>query len=293
MSQLEPRNPATPDDPRRSELPAPALARPLARLSALGQSVWVDFLSREALSGGEIARLIAQDSVVGATSNPTIFQQAMSRAGGYGEQRLALAADGVSDPRTIFWRLAERDMAAACDLFAPTWRASGGRDGYVSLEVDPRHAYDTLATYTEAMRIHAAVDRPNLMVKVPATTPGLAAVEDLIVAGRSVNVTLVFSLRRYADTAESYLRGLERLVADGGASTPPQTSACRPSVPTSGFVAGWGSRTPSSHTSTTRGPSPGHAGRRWRMPGRAPSGCCGRRRPRRTPRTRTPCMSKS
>lgn len=216
MSQLEPRNPATPDDPRRSELPAPALARPLARLSALGQSVWVDFLSREALSGGEIARLIAQDSVVGATSNPTIFQQAMSRAGGYGEQRLALAADGVSDPRTIFWQLAERDIAAACDLFAPTWRASGGRDGYVSLEVDPRHAYDTLATYTEAMRIRAAVDRPNLMVKVPATTPGLAAVEDLIAAGRSVNVTLVFSLRRYADTAESYLRGLERLVADGG-----------------------------------------------------------------------------
>ena len=92
----------------------------------------------------------------------------------------------------------------------------GGRDGYVSLEVDPRIAYDTLATYTEAMRLHAAVDRPNLMVKVPATTPGLAAFEDLIAMGRSVNVTLIFSTRRHADICEAYLRGLERLVADGG-----------------------------------------------------------------------------
>ena len=140
----------------------------------------------------------------------------MSSGQAYGEQRSELRSQGVSDPRTLFWALAEQDIREACDLFMETFQSTFGRDGYVSLEVDPRNAYDTLATYTEAMRLHAAVDRPNLMVKVPATTPGLAAFEDLIAMGRSVNVTLIFSLRRHADTAEAYLRGLERLVADGG-----------------------------------------------------------------------------
>ena len=118
--------------------------------------------------------------------------------------------------RETFWALAERDIKDACDLFRPVWDGGAGRDGYVSLEVDPVLAYDTLATYREAIRLHKAVDRPNLMVKIPATKPGLAAIEDVVAKGHSINVTLIFSLRRYADVAESYTRGIERLIAAGG-----------------------------------------------------------------------------
>jgi len=188
---------------------------PLQRLSALGQSVWVDFLSRESIRGGHLQELIDADAVVGATSNPTIFQKAMGSGEAYDEQIHELAAAG-SDVEQTFWALAQQDIAEACDLFRPVWDGGQGRDGYVSLEVDPRLAYDTLETYREAMRIHKAVDRPNLMVKIPATKPGLAAIEDVIAKGRSINVTLIFSLRRYTEVAESYIRGLERLVAEGG-----------------------------------------------------------------------------
>lgn len=188
---------------------------PLHRLSALGQSVWVDFLSRDSIHGGRLAQLIEQDAVVGATSNPTILHKAMTSGDAYDEQIKQLAGEGL-DARSCFWRLAERDIADACDLFRPIFDAGRGRDGYVSLEVDPTLAYDTLATYEEALRIHQAIDRPNLLVKIPATEPGLAAIEDVIAKGRSINVTLIFSLKRYAAVAESYIRGIERLVASGG-----------------------------------------------------------------------------
>jgi transaldolase len=188
---------------------------PLHRLSALGQSVWVDFLSRESIRGGHLQELLDADAVVGATSNPSIFQKAMSAGEAYDEQLRELAAEGL-DARETFWRLAERDIKDACDLFRPIWDGGLGRDGYVSLEVAPDLAYDTLATFQEAMRIHETVDRANLMVKIPATKPGLAAIEDVIAQGRSINVTLIFSLRRYAEVAESYMRGIERLVAAGG-----------------------------------------------------------------------------
>jgi transaldolase len=188
---------------------------PLHRLTALGQSVWVDFLSRESIRGGHLQALLDDDEVVGATSNPTIFQKAMSAGGGYDEQLRELREEGL-DARESFWRLAERDIKDACDLFRPIWEAGSGRDGYVSLEVAPDLAYDTLATFNEAMRLHEAVDRANLMVKIPATKPGLAAIEDMIAKGRSINVTLIFSLSRYAEVAESYVRGLERLIAAGG-----------------------------------------------------------------------------
>jgi transaldolase len=187
---------------------------PLRLLSALGQSVWVDNLSRESTRGGHLQRLIDEDSVVGATSNPTIFDKAMSSGEAYDEQLRALDADLPTED--VFWTLAEQDIREACDLFHPIWDGGSGRDGYVSLEVDPRLAYDTLATYREAIRLHEVVDRPNLMVKIPATEPGLAAIEDVISKGRSINVTLIFSLRRYEHVAESYIRGLERLVAEGG-----------------------------------------------------------------------------
>ncbi len=188
---------------------------PLGHLSALGQSVWIDFLSRESIREGHLQRLIDEDSVVGATSNPTIFQKAMTAGNAYDEQLRKEAGRG-SNVRETFWALAQRDIEDACDLFRSVWDGGSGRDGYVSLEVDPGLAYDTLATYREAIRLHKAVDRPNLMVKIPATKPGLAAIEDVIAQGHSINVTLIFSLQRYADVAESYTRGIERLVAAGG-----------------------------------------------------------------------------
>jgi transaldolase len=188
---------------------------PLQRLSQLGQSVWVDFLSRDSIRGGRLQELIDDYAVVGATSNPTIFQKAMTAGEAYDEQLHELAAQG-KDVSETFWALAERDIKDACDLFRPVWDGGEGRDGYVSLEVDPRLAYETLATYREAMRLHDEVDRPNLMVKIPGTKPGLAAIEDVVAKGRSINVTLIFSLHRYAEVAESYIRGLERLVAEGG-----------------------------------------------------------------------------
>jgi transaldolase len=191
------------------------VSSPLSHLSALGQSVWIDFLSRESIREGHLQKLIDEDSVVGATSNPTIFQKAMTAGNAYDEQLRKEAGRG-SNARETFWALAQRDVADACDLFRPIWDGGAGRDGYVSLEVDPVLAYDTLATYREAIRIHKAVDRPNLMVKIPATKPGLAAIEDVIAQGHSINVTLIFSLQRYADVAESYTRGIERLVAAGG-----------------------------------------------------------------------------
>ncbi|MGA9314940.1 MAG: transaldolase [Solirubrobacteraceae bacterium] len=186
---------------------------PLQSLSALGQSVWIDFLSREAIRGGHLKQLIDEHDVVGATSNPTIFQKAMSAGNAYDEQLQEL---GTSDVDEAFWALAEQDIREACDLFHPIWEEGLGRDGYVSLEVDPRLAYDSLGTFNEAIRLHKDVDRPNLLVKIPATKPGLAAIEDVIAKGHSVNITLIFSLKRYAEVAESYIRGLERLVAEGG-----------------------------------------------------------------------------
>jgi len=188
---------------------------PMTHLSALGQSVWIDFLSRESIREGHLQHLIDEDSVVGATSNPTIFQKAMTAGNAYDEQLRKEAGRG-SNIKETFWALAERDIKDACDLFREVWDAGAGRDGYVSLEVDPGLAYDTLATYREAIRLHKTVERPNLMVKIPATKPGLAAIEDVVAKGHSINVTLIFSLQRYADVAESYIRGIERLVAAGG-----------------------------------------------------------------------------
>ena len=180
--------------------------------------MWVDFLSRDSIRSGHLQKLIDDYAVVGATSNPSIFEKAMSEGDAYDEQLGELAAQG-KDTDGIFWALAERDIKDACDLFRAVWDTGAGADGYVSLEVDPRLAYDTLRTFREALRLHESVDRPNLLVKIPATKPGLAAIEDVIAKGRSINVTLIFSLRRYAEVAESYLRGLERLVAEGGDPT--------------------------------------------------------------------------
>ncbi len=185
----------------------------LQQLSALGQSVWIDYLSRRLVHGGELGRLIAEDAVVGITSNPTIFQKAIAEGDAYDEQLREVLAE-EDDAKEVFLRLAVKDVQDACDLLRPVW--DKGQDGYVSIEVDPNFAYDTVATTSEAQRLHELVDRPNCFVKIPGTEPGLAAIEEMISRGRNINVTLIFSLERYAEVVEAYLRGLERLVEAGG-----------------------------------------------------------------------------
>ena len=191
------------------------MASRLHQLRDEGVSVWIDSLSREMLESGELARLIDEDAVTGVTSNPTIFQKAMAEGDRYDDQFREVVAT-TTDPRAIFFALAIEDIRRACDLLRPVWDTTSGVDGYVSLEVDPGLAYDRDGTFDQAMRLHGEVDRPNLYVKIPATRPGLGAIEDCIAKGRSINVTLIFSLDRYAAVAEAYVRGLERLVAAGG-----------------------------------------------------------------------------
>jgi transaldolase len=187
----------------------------LHRLAEYGQSVWIDFLSRDMLRSGELERRMRDDAVVGVTSNPTIFQKAISSGGAYDEQ-LREVLEEERDPKEIFLRLAIRDVEDALDLLRPVWDEGSGQDGYVSLEVDPNLASDTARTIEEAQRLHETIDRPNLFVKIPATKAGLPAIEEMIARGRSINVTLIFSLERYAEVAEAYIRGLERLVEAGG-----------------------------------------------------------------------------
>jgi transaldolase len=187
----------------------------LHELSEHGVSVWFDTLSRELLETGELERMTKEDAVVGVTSNPTIFQKALSEGDWYDAQLREVAAH-EDDPRRIFLALAVADIKVACDLLRPAWERTRGVDGYVSIEVDPGLAYDRDATFAQAIELHERVERDNCYVKIPATKPGLAAIEDCIARGKSINVTLIFSLQRYAEVAEAYLRGLERLVASGG-----------------------------------------------------------------------------
>ena len=187
----------------------------LQRLSELGQSVWIDNLSRPLVREGGLTRLMENDAVVGVTSNPTIFQKALADGDAYDEQMREVIAN-ESDNTEVFLQLATRDVSDACDLLRPVWDRGGGRDGYVSIEVTPDLAYDTEGTIAQAQRLHEWIDKPNLLVKIPATEPGLGAIEEMIARGRSINVTLTFSLHRHAQVAEAYLRGLERLVESGG-----------------------------------------------------------------------------
>jgi transaldolase len=190
----------------------------LHELSELGQSVWIDFLSRQMLQTGELEQLMRDDAVVGVTSNPTIFQKAISEGDLYDEQ-IRECLEELDDPKEIFWRLAETDVGNACDVLRSVWDAGHGQDGYVSIEVDPNLAGDTKATIAEARRLHEQIDKPNLFVKIPATKAGLPAIEEMIASGRNINVTLTFSLERYSEVAEAYVRGLERLVEAGGDPT--------------------------------------------------------------------------
>ncbi len=188
----------------------------LHKLSALGQSVWIDYLSRDLLQTGELERMTREDAVVGVTSNPTIFQKAIAQGNRYDAQLKEILESGESDPKEIFLQLSSHDIADACDLLRKVWDEGKGLDGYVSWEVDPTLAYDRDATIAEAKRLHEWVERPNLYVKIPATEPGIGAIEEMIAAGRNINVTLIFSLERHKQVMEAYIRGLERLVESGG-----------------------------------------------------------------------------
>src|SRR6476620_4192263 len=175
---------------------------PLQRLGEHDQSVWIDFLSRRFVKDGDLKALVSR-GVVGVTSNPTIFQGAIAEGDASDQQIRELSAQ-YDDAREIFWLLAKDDIRAACDILRPVWDEGRGKDGWVSLEVDPNLAHDTEKTKSEAIRLHGLVDRPNLYIKIPATVEGLKAIEDTIAAGVPVNVTLIFSLERHRKVMEAY-----------------------------------------------------------------------------------------
>ena len=189
---------------------------PLNRLEALGQSLWLDYIERKLLTGGEMERLIRDDGISGVTSNPAIFEKAISQHAEYDAEIAELARRGL-DTQKIYEELTAADVGLAADLLRGVYDASGRRDGYVSLEVSPHLAHDVAATISEARRLWDRVDRPNLMIKVPATLAGLAAIRILVAAGINVNATLLFGIARYREVAENYIAGLEDRMANGGA----------------------------------------------------------------------------
>ncbi|MFF7896853.1 transaldolase [Streptomyces sp. NPDC007907] len=193
---------------------ATAHAGALKRLSGQGVSIWLDDLSRRRIESGNLAELVATRNVVGVTTNPSIFQAAIGSGAGYEEQLTDLAVRGVTADEAVRM-MTTADVRAAADVLRPVYEATGGRDGRVSVEVDPRLAHDTRATVAEARQLAWLVDRPNVMIKIPATRAGLPAIMEVIGAGISVNVTLIFSLVRYREVMDAYLAGLERAQAAG------------------------------------------------------------------------------
>jgi transaldolase / glucose-6-phosphate isomerase len=192
------------------------MANPLKELNEYGQSVWLDFVSRDLLQSGELARLIADDGVRGVTSNPSIFEKAIGHGDDYDELIRAAEAKGDLDPGALFETLAIGDIRDGADALSGVYKQTQGRDGYISLEVSPYLAMQTDATIDEAHRLWKKVDRPNLMIKVPATKAGLPAIRQLIGDGINVNITLLFAQQVYADVADAYVAGLEDFVAKGG-----------------------------------------------------------------------------
>ncbi len=190
------------------------MSLPAVRVAELGQSIWYDNLSRDLLADGTLARMVADEGVRGVTSNPSIFQKAMTTSPLYAAEFDRLAAEGKS-AEEIYETLAVEDIQAACDLLGPVHDEASGRDGFVSLEVSPSLAHDTDGTVAAARRLWTAVDRANLMIKVPATAEGIPAIRTLIAGGLNINVTLIFSRGMYDRVIDAYLGGLEDRVARG------------------------------------------------------------------------------
>ena len=187
---------------------------PLVQLGMLGQSPWLDFIERGLIESGELARLVSDDGIRGVTSNPTIFEKAISGGKAYDGQIRALAGKGAG-VMEAYKELVTEDIRRAADVLRPVFDASGGGDGHVSLEVDPDMAYDTARTVVRAEELFRAVGRPNVLIKIPATVEGLPAIEETVSRGIPVNVTLIFSVKRYEEVAQAYIRGVERLAASG------------------------------------------------------------------------------
>ncbi|GAA1218629.1 transaldolase [Rhodoglobus aureus] len=187
---------------------------PTTALSNLGVSIWLDDLSRERINSGGLESLIESRNIVGVTTNPTIFASALAKGEAYDEQVAALAAEGKTVTEAVF-EITTDDVAAASDIFRPVYDATGGRDGRVSIEVEPGLAHDAAGTIAQAQQLWAKVGRENAMIKIPATVEGLEAITETIAAGISVNVTLIFSLARHRDVIEAYLAGLEKAKAAG------------------------------------------------------------------------------
>jgi transaldolase len=183
----------------------------LKQLQDCGQSIWLDYIRRDLITSGEFQRLVEEDGVHGVTSNPTIFDKAITAGTAYDDAlRLLLLTDPDRDAPTLFESLEIEDLQMAADILRPVYDQTEGADGFVSIEVSPRLAYDTAASIAEAQRLWKAVNRPNLMVKIPSTVAGIQAVEVLIAEGININITLMFSLAHYEAVAQAYLRGLKR-----------------------------------------------------------------------------------
>src|SRR5918998_95997 len=181
----------------------------LAALTEAGVSVWLDQIRRRLITTGELQRLVEEDSLRGVTSNPAIFEKAILGSDDYDQDIEKLAREGLA-ANEIYLNLAMKDVQMACDVLAPVHDATGGRDGFVSLEVEPSLAHDTEGTLGEARELWNAVDRPNVMIKIPGTPEGLPAIEEAIADGINVNVTLLFSVDAYETVTEAYIKGLER-----------------------------------------------------------------------------------
>ncbi|MDG2334783.1 MAG: transaldolase [Myxococcota bacterium] len=192
------------------------MTSPLIEVQKHGQSLWYDYISRDLLLSGELRRLVEEDGVRGVTSNPAIFEKAIAGSSDYDPAIQSLVGQGQADAQTIYEALAVQDIQLGCDVLRPVYDATDGADGYVSLEVSPHLAYDTEATLDEARHLWDSVGRPNLMIKVPATTEGLPAIEQLIAEGINVNATLLFAVGYYEGVHQAYRRGLAQLIENGG-----------------------------------------------------------------------------
>lgn len=212
-------------------------AKPTETLHEKGQSIWLDYITRELMASGTLARYIDELSVTGLTSNPSIFDKAIEASPDYDDD-IRDQAGAARSGEDLFFELAIDDIRAAADLFHSTWERTAGVDGWVSVEVSPTLAYDTKGTIEAAHRLHTAVDRPNVFIKIPGTPEGLGAIEESIANGIAVNVTLLFSVEQYVAQAEAYLRGIERRVANG----------LNPDVASVGslFVSRWDKKVPDS-----------------------------------------------
>ena len=191
------------------------MASAIARLNDFGQSPWYDNLARSLLQDGGLQRLVDEDGIKGVTSNPTIFEKAMAAGEGYDEELKACASEGLSIEES-YWRLVLHDVGTAADVLRPVYDATGGADGFVSVEVSPDLAHDTEGTIRQAQDLFARLGRPNVMIKIPATREGLPAIQANVGAGINTNVTLIFALSRHDEVIDAYLAGLEQLVASGG-----------------------------------------------------------------------------